>query len=306
MNSPAPSLIAIDGGQTAIKVFDGRSRSTFPALRTNTELMPQLADVVGRVTHHLPRTDTRTVAVGTTGLTGAESDPRILLDLCQEFGVNKVILAHDSITSFLGAVGLRRGVVVAAGTGVVTFGVGEREAARVDGWGNLMGDVGSGYWIGRAGLEAVMRAFDGRGPATRITDLATDSWPDLSQAYIDLQTDPGYVSRIASFASGIAALAETDDVAARICRDTGRELAVSAATALRRIGEDATTSPLICLMGGVFGSHHIKMACVDALREQWPRFEPFEPLGDGLAGAKALPSVAPESPLASMIAVAHQ
>lgn len=33
---------------------------------------------------------------------------------------------------------------------------------RADGWGHLLGDCGSGAWIGRAGLEAAMRAYDGR------------------------------------------------------------------------------------------------------------------------------------------------
>ena len=31
----------------------------------------------------------------------------------------------------------------------------------------MIGDEGSGYWIGRESLAAVMRAADGRGPADR-------------------------------------------------------------------------------------------------------------------------------------------
>jgi N-acetylglucosamine kinase-like BadF-type ATPase len=41
------------------------------------------------------------------------------------------------------------------------------EAARAGGWGHMVGDEGSGYWIGREAVAAVMRASDGRGPATR-------------------------------------------------------------------------------------------------------------------------------------------
>ena len=43
------------------------------------------------------------------------------------------------------------------------------EAARAGGWGHMIGDEGSGYWIGREALAAVMRAADGRGPETRLT-----------------------------------------------------------------------------------------------------------------------------------------
>ncbi|WP_028707758.1 N-acetylglucosamine kinase [Propionicicella superfundia] len=303
MSTADDRFLAIDGGQTAVKVSHAGRRLSFPGLRTNTEIMPQLAEVVSAVIP-APGPSDWTVAVGTTGLTRAEGDPRILLELCRARGVGRVILAHDSVTSFLGAVGFRRGVVVASGTGVVTFGVGADSVARVDGWGNLMGDVGSGFWIGRSGLEAVMRAYDGRGPATAITELATERWPDLSQAYIELQGNPGHVRLVASFAKGIACLAETDEVAAAICRRAGEELALSARTAVSRIGEAASPRPVVCLVGGVFRSRHVRESCIAGLRREWPRFEPFEAAGDGLVGAEALASLPADSPLSSSVAVA--
>src|SRR5205085_1278058 len=62
------------------------------------------------------------------------------------------------------------GIVIIAGTGSIVYGRNQRgEAARAGGWGHLIGDEGSGYWIGREALAAVMRAEDGRGPSTRMT-----------------------------------------------------------------------------------------------------------------------------------------
>ena len=52
-----------------------------------------------------------------------------------------------------------------------------------------MGDAGSGYWIGRAALEAVMRAYDGRGPQTALTPVVLADFPALEDAYIELQAD---------------------------------------------------------------------------------------------------------------------
>ena len=46
------------------------------------------------------------------------------------------------------------------------------EAARAGGWGYVLGDEGSGYWIGRAALRAVLREADRRGPATLLTGAA--------------------------------------------------------------------------------------------------------------------------------------
>ena len=35
----------------------------------------------------------------------------------------------------------------------------------------MLGDEGSGYWIGRAALRAVLRAADRRGPRTVLTQM---------------------------------------------------------------------------------------------------------------------------------------
>ena len=64
------------------------------------------------------------------------------------------------------------GVVIIAGTGSIAYGRNARsEAARAGGWGYMLGDEGSGYWIGRAALRAVLRDADRRGPATALTRL---------------------------------------------------------------------------------------------------------------------------------------
>ena len=43
------------------------------------------------------------------------------------------------------------------------------EASRAGGWGYVLGDEGSGYWIGRLALRAVVRHADGRGRVTSLT-----------------------------------------------------------------------------------------------------------------------------------------
>jgi N-acetylglucosamine kinase-like BadF-type ATPase len=188
--------------------------------------------------------------------------------------------------------------VVASGTGVVTLAVGATDVARVDGWGNLLGDAGSGYWIGRAALEAVMRAHDGRGPRTALTERARAEFPDLEQAYIELQGDPGRVRRIAAYTRHVAELAPTDEVAAGICADAARELARSVTTGLERVG----AAPVVCGIGGVLRAAPIAEAFAAELRTRWTELELRAPLGSGIDGAALLPEVAPGSALAALIA----
>src|SRR5206468_3332730 len=44
------------------------------------------------------------------------------------------------------------------------------------GWGPMIGDEGSGYGMARAGFVAIMRAHDGRGPATKMTELLKERY----------------------------------------------------------------------------------------------------------------------------------
>ena len=300
------TVIAIDSGQTAIKVRIGRQQShSFPGLRANSSLLPQLAEVVGRVAPQAGRRPLE-VLVGTCGLTARDNDPEELLRLCEPHGVESVVLAHDAITSFLGAVGDRSGVVVAAGTGAITFGVGAENIARVDGWGNVMGDAGGGYWIGREALDAVLRAHDGRGPATELTGIVQHRFPDLEGAYIELQTDADWVRIVASFAQGVVALSDRDPVAATICAEAGRQLAHAAATAVERIGEAGRPNPLISLVGGILAGGAVRDSCVAALQVRWPAFVPFPAEGNALDGAAALGALSPTHPLSGRIAKASR
>ncbi len=63
------------------------------------------------------------------------------------------------------------GIVLIAGTGSIAYArLWDGTIHRVGGWGYLFGDEGSGYAMGRKALVAVMQAYDGRGPATALTD----------------------------------------------------------------------------------------------------------------------------------------
>ena len=63
------------------------------------------------------------------------------------------------------------GLALVAGTGSIAYGrMADGRRARAGGWGHLLGDEGSAYALVLAGLRAVARAADGRGPATVLTE----------------------------------------------------------------------------------------------------------------------------------------
>ena len=70
----------------------------------------------------------------------------------------RVLVISDAQAALLGALGQRPGVLLLAGTGSIVVGWdGRGRWARAGGLGPLVGDEGSGFWLGREWLRATVR-----------------------------------------------------------------------------------------------------------------------------------------------------
>ncbi|WP_210530438.1 BadF/BadG/BcrA/BcrD ATPase family protein [Rubellimicrobium arenae] len=108
-----------------------------------------------------PLSDLR-AGLGLAGANGKGFTERLLCGL--PFASARV--ETDAVASVKGALGTGDGIVAALGTGSV-FAVQRNNTVRqIGGWGLVLGDEGSGAWIGRAALAAALRAVDGFGPMT--------------------------------------------------------------------------------------------------------------------------------------------
>ncbi|QIK72753.1 hypothetical protein G7070_11295 [Propioniciclava coleopterorum] len=301
------AALALDAGQSSTRVrFVGvpdRGDLTLPGVRTSTPLASQWESFV-RAGLDAAGAPVDTVAIGSSGL-GRET-AHDLLALLVDAGVRRVIVAHDSITSYLGALGDGEGCVIAAGTGTICLAVGPRDAARVDGWGNLIGDAGSAYWIGRTAMEAAMRGYDGRRQMTGLTALLAEQFPDLENAYLELQGDPDRVARIAAFSAQVNQLAASDRVAGNILDKAAAHLSESVQAALQRVHLGGRTVPRVAAIGGVFRSDRVRRRFTDYLTLQWPTFALTAPVGEGIDGAEALLALAPGHPLYQRLSIAER
>ncbi|KAG1331868.1 N-acetyl-D-glucosamine kinase [Cocos nucifera] len=102
------------------------------------------------------------------------SDQQRILDWLRDIFPSHVKLhvENDSVAALAsGTMGKLHGCVLIAGTGTIAYGFAEdgREA-RAAGAGPVLGDWGSGYGIAAQALTAVIRAHDGRGPPTKLTE----------------------------------------------------------------------------------------------------------------------------------------
>jgi N-acetylglucosamine kinase-like BadF-type ATPase len=81
----------------------------------------------------------------------------------------QVVAANDTEAALAGGLGGAPGIALVCGTGSFCLG---RDAsgrvARCGGWGWLLDDIGSGFWIGREAVRAVALAADRRSVGTRM------------------------------------------------------------------------------------------------------------------------------------------
>lgn len=92
--------------------------------------------------------------------------------LPQRLPFGRVWVVQDAVTAAAGALGTADGIVAAMGTGSVFIRQMAGEVVTIGGWGPVLGDEGSGNWLGRRFLSHVLRASDGLAPETRLTRAA--------------------------------------------------------------------------------------------------------------------------------------
>jgi N-acetylglucosamine kinase-like BadF-type ATPase len=303
--------LSIDGGQTGTRLRLSDSTDILletegPGVLTDRPVVDQIAELARTLAstsaHRIDE-----LAVGTSGLTPAAANPEALLEATRPIGVQRVALAHDSITGYLAANGTEPGVMLAVGTGVVVLALSESSVAKVDGWGFMLGDAGSGYWIGRAGLDAALRAFDGRSPHTSLEATAVELFGPLDEVYMVVQADSKRVSRIASFCRPVVDAATAGDETARsIVAAAAAELAHSAASALRGVGWEPGRPARVGAVGAL-ATHSATMreALTVALASHAPGASLEHPLGRPLDGVQALLDVAVGHPLRNFIHTAE-
>jgi N-acetylglucosamine kinase-like BadF-type ATPase len=227
---------------------------------------------------------------------GGEPFQAAILRHLEPHGVRGPLLpVGDLLALFCSGTPELDGAALIAGTGAIGGAIHDGRMARVvDGTGWLLGDAGSGFWIGHRAARAVVDHLDG-GAETRLTEAVLAALGvDDDRALVDGR--PRVMGRLvaalyalrpvelARFAPLVFALAGEDGVATSIVRD-----AVEAQAALlRRVRRFQGDGPLV--FGGsvlVEGSLRLDPSLLAPLLEAADGATPI-PVADGLVGAAVL------------------
>jgi glucosamine kinase len=153
------------------------------------------------------------------------------------------LVVNDVVAAWATVTGGGPGVAAIAGTGSNVFGVGGEgaytRAWRAGGWGHLLGDEGSGYWLGVQSIKAALRDREGSGPQTALSDAAPAFFaqPSIEAVAARVYSKPLTKGEIAAFAIETAKLAEQGDAVARELYERGaHELAEQIVAVIRETG----------------------------------------------------------------------
>jgi N-acetylglucosamine kinase len=195
---------------------------------------------------------------------GRKKDRDLLLPAIEKLDMAKrIILTHDAAIALAGATKCQPGVVVIAGTGSMAFGMNRLgETRRAGGWGNILADEGSAYYIGRRALSAACRAYDGRGAETELVNELMKYFRlnDFTDIVREIYGKGASTQRIAALANTVSCLAHTgDEVSEAILIDAGEELALTAEAVIKGLNMQAEEFP-VATSGSVFNAGELLLS----------------------------------------------
>ncbi len=211
------------------------------------------------------------------------------LNLCEN---NQVGIDHDLRIALAGGMALKPGIVLIAGTGASCYGrTPQGISCRVGGWGHLLDDGGSSYFLGLEALRAAVRSTDGRlGPTVLLEQiLSTLGMKDILEIMHRVYFPQMNKTEIASLAPLVlAAAAGGDQVALQIVEAGQNELAALVDIACQRLAQKPSETLLTVIGGLAQSGTYFKSGLYNAIEARLPGIQISEPALPPVLGAVML------------------
>ena len=244
--------VADDRGTEIVSVEAGASAVRPGALEaSSTTIAAAVRDALaaGNMSHVLPKI----LCVGVAGV-GREPERQALWQSLTSADLAEEVVVHTDATIALDdAFGEGAGILLIAGTGSIAYGRGPTGVrARCGGWGPVIGDEGSGSWLGRRALSIVTAAHDGREPETALTGAV------LTAAQVDQIEDlipwaaAAAPAALAGLAPAVAIAADAGDLRANaLLSIAAEELALHVRALARQLFGDEQAAAPLAFAGGL-------------------------------------------------------
>ena len=116
------------------------------------------------------------ICAGIAGARLKSNKDEIRKHLTEDLSYFNIIIESDTAIAFEDVFGAEDGLILICGTGSVLFGRLNSEFVRLGGWGKLLGDDGSSYFIGLNFLKRLVKHFDKSTDKIEIENLLNNSY----------------------------------------------------------------------------------------------------------------------------------
>lgn len=243
---------AVDGEVSRIEVCDGANASS----RGAEAAAATIADAVER---SLDGAIPHAIFVGAAGAARSEVRSAIEDALRSRYASARVQVRDDAYIALRANVREGDGVVVIAGTGSIAYAQHGDDGYRCGGYGYLLGDDGSGFTIGSAGISHLLRSYDGRVPRDELAaameaHLAVN---DLQAVLHAVYHADQPVAAVASAARVVLELAQDGERSAtKIVQGAALALAELTKSVIKRANLTGAAVPIV-LAGGLLSSNSL-------------------------------------------------
>jgi N-acetylglucosamine kinase-like BadF-type ATPase len=208
----------------------------------------------------------------------------------KQFAAGELILCGDEEIALDAAFQGGRGVLALAGTGNNVIGrTADGRRASAGGWGPVLGDEGSGHWIGLEGVRAIFRAIDQR-RSTTLENAVLQAWSLESLKHLIQRGNSTDLRDFATLAPLVVDCAANGDVvASEVLRRAGQELGRLVELVIRHMEEmegSAFIVPNVALAGSILGNvAAVRQAMEASLQQSWPQITVAGSAVDPILGA---------------------
>ncbi|MDQ3193772.1 MAG: hypothetical protein M3P82_02105, partial [Bacteroidota bacterium] len=121
--------------------------------------------------------DCNEICIGVAGARENKDRNSLNISFKKILRYKKILITTDAMTALYGAFEGNEGIILISGTGSVLYGFSNDKITRVGGWGRIIGDEGSGYWMGKKALNLVMKEYDeGTGTKSLLARMLYDEF----------------------------------------------------------------------------------------------------------------------------------
>ncbi|RCK70279.1 hypothetical protein DT076_06370 [Desertihabitans brevis] len=276
----ARAVLGLDAGGTSTRCLvadrdgvvlgHGRAGGGNPVSRPPAEAAAQIRAAVAQALEAAPGVDVGAAVFGVAGFAEDPAAALVLQDSLAGLGLHCPLQVRgDAEIAFAAGTPAPDGTALIAGTGAAASRIeAGREVRAADGWGWLLGDEGSGFWIGREAVRTALR-HDRPPHGPLVAGVLAALGHPVGRAGLIYRVHESPPVALARLAPVVLEAAAAGDALAADVLARAADLLVAAVETVRRPDE---RTPVV-LAGGIAGTVLVGDRVTERVGRRWPDAE---------------------------------